>query len=64
MQYPSTFQVMEPNVFLEQPMKGIVGVLCSFEDDHYPSNSINPWCLIINYLNECIRLLVDFGRAM
>jgi hypothetical protein len=46
MQYPSTFQVMEPNVFLGPPMKGNGGVLCSFEDKQYPFNSINPWCLI------------------
>jgi hypothetical protein len=31
MQYPSTFQIMEPNVFLGQLTKAIVGVLCSFE---------------------------------
>jgi hypothetical protein len=30
MQYPFTFQVMEPNVFMGQPMKGIAGVLCIF----------------------------------
>jgi hypothetical protein len=44
-------------------MKGIVGVLCSFEDEHYSSNSINPWCLIIEYFNEGIHFLVDFGRV-
>ncbi len=58
MQYPSTLQVMEPNVFLGQPMRGIVGVLCSFEDEHYPFNSINPMCLITQYLNEGIHSLL------
>jgi hypothetical protein len=59
------FQVMEPNVFLGEPMKNIVGVLCSFEDEHYPSNNIDPWCLITEYPNEDIhfRFLVGFGRA-
>jgi hypothetical protein len=66
MQYPSTFQIMEPNVFLGQTMKGIVGVLCSFEVEHYPSNSIDSWCLITEYPNEGIHFcfLVGFGRAM
>jgi hypothetical protein len=27
-------------------MKGSVGVLCCFEDEQYPSNNIDPWCLI------------------
>ncbi len=62
MQYPSTFQVMEPNVFMGQPMKGIVGVLCNFEDEQYPSNNIDPWCLIIEYLSEGIGFLVGFGK--
>jgi hypothetical protein len=44
--------------------KGIVGVLCSFEDEQYPSNSVNPWCLIIEYLNERINFLVGFGKVM
>ncbi len=57
------FQVMEPNVFWGQP-KGIVGVLCSFEDEHYPSNSVDPWCLITEYPNESINFLVGFGRVM
>jgi hypothetical protein len=51
-QYPSTFQVIEPNVFLRQPLEGIVGVLCCFEDEQYPSNSIDPWCFITNTLME------------
>jgi hypothetical protein len=42
-------------------MKGIVSILCSFEDEHYPSNSIDPWCLITKYPNEGICLFVDFG---
>jgi hypothetical protein len=42
-------------------MKGIASVLCSFEDEHYPSNSIDPWRLIAKYLNECIHFFVDFG---
>ncbi len=63
MQYPSMFQVMEPNVFMGQPMRGIASVLCSFEDEYYPFNSIDPWCLIIKYPNEGIRFLVGFGRA-
>jgi len=44
MQYPFTFQVMEPDVFMGQPMKGIAGVLCNFEDEQYLSNSVDPWC--------------------
>jgi hypothetical protein len=46
-------------------MKGIIGVLCNFEDEHYPSNSIDPWCLIEKYPNEGIHFhfLVGFGRA-
>jgi len=44
MQYPFTFQVMEPNVFMGQPMKGTSGVLCNFEDEQYLSNSVDPWC--------------------
>jgi hypothetical protein len=55
---------MEPNVFIGQLMKGIVGVLCSFEVEHYPSNSIDPWCLITEYLNEGICFLVGFGKAI
>jgi hypothetical protein len=54
---------MKANVFMGQPMKGIVNVLCSFEDEQYPSNSKNPWCLIIEYLNEGIGFLVGFGRV-
>jgi hypothetical protein len=63
MQYLSAFQVIKPNVFIGQPMRGIVGVLCSFEIEHYPSNSIDPWCLIAKYLNEGICFLISFGKA-
>jgi hypothetical protein len=45
-------------------MRGIACVLCSFEDDQYPSNSVDPWCLIIEYLNECINFLRGFGMIM
>jgi len=51
---------MEPMYFLGQPMRGIVGVLCSFKDEHYPSNSLNPWCLITKYFNEGIHFLVSY----
>jgi len=37
MRYPTTFQVIEPNVFLGQPIRGIANVLCNFEDEQYPS---------------------------
>jgi hypothetical protein len=45
-------------------MKGIVGILCSFEDEQYLSNNINPCCLITEYPNEGISFLVGFGRVM
>jgi hypothetical protein len=45
-------------------MRGITSVLCSFEDEQYTFNSVNPWCLIIEYLNEGIGFLVGFGKAM
>ncbi len=57
------FQVMNSNVFIGQPMRGIVNVLCSFEDEQYPSNNINPWFLIIKYVSEGIGFLVGFGRV-
>jgi len=63
MQYPSTFQVMEPNVFLGQLIKGAIGVLYSFEDEQYPSNNVDPWCLITKYLNDGIGFLVGFDKA-
>jgi len=37
-------------LFLEQLIKGIVGVLFSFEHEQYPSSSVNSWCLITNIL--------------
>jgi hypothetical protein len=55
---------MEPDVFLQQPMSSIVGILCSFEDEQYLSNSINPLCLITKYPNEGIGFLVGFGKVM
>jgi hypothetical protein len=54
---------MKPNVFLGYPTKGIVGVLNSFGHEHYPSNSINPWCLITKYPIEGIGFFVGFGRV-
>ncbi len=44
-------------------MKHIASVFRSFEDEQYLSNSVDPWCLIIKYLNEGISFLVGFGRA-
>jgi len=32
---------MEPNVFMGNIEKGIVGVLSSFGHEHYPSNSLD-----------------------
>jgi hypothetical protein len=59
---------MEPNVFMGYPKKGILGALCSFGHEQYPSNSvgpcIHPWCLIIKYLNEGISFLIGFGVHM
>jgi hypothetical protein len=49
--------VMEPKVFLGKLIRGITNVLCSFEDEQYPFNSVDP-CLITDYPNEGI------GRAM
>jgi hypothetical protein len=63
MQYPSMFQVMEPNVFMGQPMRGIVGVLCSFEDEQY-SSIIYTHGVCTKYLSEGIGFLVCFGRVM
>jgi hypothetical protein len=44
-------------------MKGIVGVLCNFEHEQYPSNNVNPLCLITEYPNGGIGFLGGFGRA-
>jgi hypothetical protein len=54
---------MEPNVFLGYPDKGTTCVLSSFGHEQYPSKSIDPWCLIIEYLNEGIGFLAGFGRV-
>ncbi len=51
--------VMEPNVFSGYHIRGIGGVLCSFEHEHYPSNSVDLWCLIIEYPNDNIGFLVS-----
>jgi len=40
---------MKPNVFLGYPTKGIANILDSFGHEQYPSNSVDPWCLIIEY---------------
>ncbi len=53
------FKLWNPMYFWDN-----LGVLCSFEDEQYPSNSVNPWCLIIEYPNEGISVLIGFGRAM
>jgi hypothetical protein len=45
-------------------MSGIEGVLCSFEDEQYPSNSVDSWYLIIEYPNEGIGFLVGIGMTM
>ncbi len=45
-------------------MKGIAIVLCSFEHEQYPSNSVDPWYLIIEYLNDNIGFLGSFGKVM
>jgi hypothetical protein len=44
-------------------MRGIAGVLCNFEHEKYPSNSVDPWYLIIKYPNKGIGFFVCFGRA-
>jgi hypothetical protein len=54
---------MEPIVFLGQLIMGIVGVLCNFEHEQYPSNSVDPWCLIIEYLNDSIVFLGGLVRV-
>ncbi len=55
---------MEPNVFMGLVIKGIANILCNFEHEQYPSNIVNPWCLIIKYPNEGIGFLVGFGMTM
>jgi hypothetical protein len=54
---------MEPDVFLGYPTRDIVNVLSSFGHEQYPSNSINPWCLITKYPIEGIGFLVGFGKV-
>jgi hypothetical protein len=54
---------MEPNVFLGYLMKGIADVLNNFGHEQYPSNSVDQWCVIIEYPNEGIGFFVGFGRA-
>jgi hypothetical protein len=54
---------MQPNVFLGYLMKGIASLLSIFGHEQYPSNSVDLWCLIIEYLNEGIGFFVGFGRA-
>jgi hypothetical protein len=51
---------MEPIVFMGQVIRGIVGVLCSFEQEQYLSNNVDPWCLITKYLNDNIVFLGGF----
>jgi hypothetical protein len=40
---------METKVFLVYPVRGIANVLNSFGHEQYPSNNVDPWCLIIKY---------------
>jgi hypothetical protein len=54
---------MEPNVFLGKLIRGIARVLYSFENEQYPFNNVDPWCLIIEYFNEGIGFLISFGKA-
>jgi hypothetical protein len=39
-------------------MMGIAGVLCNFEHEQYPFDSVDLWCLITEYLNDNIGFLV------
>jgi hypothetical protein len=55
--------VMGPNVFLRYLTRGIVNVLNSFGHDQYPSNNVNPWCLITKYPIEGIGFHVGFDRV-
>ncbi len=32
--------------------------MCSLEHEKYPSNSVDPWCLIIEYVNDGIGFLI------
>ncbi len=42
-------------------MKNIAIILCSFKHEQYPSNSVDLWCLIIEYPNASIGFIVGFG---
>jgi hypothetical protein len=55
---------MEPNAFMGYPTRGITYVLSSFGHEQYLSNSVDPWCLIIEHPNEGTSFLVGFGRVM
>jgi hypothetical protein len=56
---------MEPNVFLGYLVRGTVSVLNNFGHEQYPYKSnVNLWCLIIEYLNEGIDFLVNFGKVI
>jgi len=48
---PPSFKgyVMELDVFLKYLVKGIAYVLSSFGHEQYPSNNVDPLCLIIKY---------------
>jgi len=56
--------VIEQNVFMGYPMKGLASVLNFFGHEQYLSNNINPWCLITKYPNEGINFLIGFGKVM
>jgi hypothetical protein len=65
MHYPSKFEKIcyGTQCIYGITYKGNCSVLCHFEHEQYPSNSVDPWCLIIEYSNEGIGFLVGFGRA-
>ncbi len=65
MQNPSKFEniCMEPILVMGQLIRGIVGVLCSFEHKQYSSSNVSPWCLITKYPTNGIVFFGDFGRA-
>jgi hypothetical protein len=66
MQNPSKFEKICYGVHCISriTLKGIISVLCSFEHKQYPSSSVNLWCLITKYHNDCIGFLGGFGKAM
>jgi hypothetical protein len=55
---------MEPNVSMRYLTRGITDVLSSFGHEQYPSNNVDPWCLIIKHPDEGTGFLVGFGKAM